>query len=220
MKTRILVCILVISACSFAQTVSRGGEDVVATLLPDGSVRAFVVPNPSEKARVIKQLKEAKHAARGQRTQQIAFLLAALDVDYQQNRDYLLWVLSGCDVAEIKNGCNDMTAEYLAYLFEHGHPEILTPLLEAGIKSYNAAGSEFLGGFFSDLIAKSPDEFLRAVRTFPPATQGRMCYLAGTADGGGMAPDNLKKVREELGSMKDQVARRCLRKIEDANKLQ
>ncbi len=221
MKTIILVYILVVSAFSFAQTVSRSGDDdVVARLLPDGSVRALVLPSPSEKASTIKQLKKAKHEAGGQRAQQIAFLLAALDVEYQQNRDYLLWVLNGCDVPEAKNGCDDMTGEYLAYLFEHGHPEILVPLLGASIKSYNATGSEFLGEFFSDLVTNSPDNFLGAVGRFPRATQEKMCYFAGRADGGGMAMEKLKRVRQELGSLKDQVARRCLRNIEEANKLQ
>ena len=44
----------------------------------------------------------------------MAFLLAVLDVNYEQNRDYLIWVLKGCGVPEIKHGCDDMTGEFLA----------------------------------------------------------------------------------------------------------
>ena len=45
-----------------------------------------------------------------------------------------------------------------------------------------------------------------------------MCYFAGTAGDGGMAPADLKKVRKQLGAMNDETAQRCLREIEEANK--
>jgi hypothetical protein len=187
-------------------------------LLPDGNIRQLVMPRPSDRERVIHQLRAAQATAQGVRAQEVAFLLAVLGADYERNRDYLLWVMKGCEVSEIKHGCNDMTGDYLISLYEHGHPEILAPLLSSSVKDYNAAGSEGLGGFFSELVAKSPNDFLDAVRSFPASTQRKMCYFAGLADGSGMAPADLRKVRKQLGTMNDEIARRCLRQIEQANK--
>jgi hypothetical protein len=215
---RHFVCIIILSVYSVSQTAPKSAQDIVEKLLPEGNISRLEVPKVSERQDAIKQLQEAKRTARGERVQQIAFLLGVLNVDYSRNRDYLLWVLRGCDVPEIKNGCNDMTGEYLVYLFRHGHPEILAPLLDASVKSYNAAGAEGLGAFFAELIAKSPNKFLDAVRSFQILTQKKMCYFAGSGDGGGMAPSDLKKVRERLSAMNDEVARRCLYQVEQANR--
>jgi hypothetical protein len=176
------------------------------------------VSRPSERADAAKRLKEARRTAYGSHAQQIAFLLAVLNVDYPRDRDYLLWALRGCDVPEIRNGCDELTGSYLVDLFQHGHREILAPLLNAAIKDYNAAGSEILGGFFSELVASSPEEFLDGVRSFPVPTQKKMCYFAGLGDGGGMGPSDLKELRARLGAMHDEVAQRCLLQIESANK--
>jgi hypothetical protein len=110
-----------------------------------------------------------------------------------------------------------MTGEFLAYLYEHGHSEVLKPLMKDG-SSYDAAGSEFVGDFLSKLVAKSPDNFLDAVRSFPIPTQKKICYFAGSADSGGMAASDLRKARKALAAMTDDVAGRCLREIEHANK--
>ncbi len=208
----ILLAVGNLNPAAFGQT-----PDVVAALLPDGSVRRFVMPKPAEKEKVIHRLQAAQVSAQRERAQQVAFLLAALGADYERNRDYLLWVMKGCEVPEIKHGCSDMTGEYLAYLYQHGHPEILRPLMTATVHNYNAAGAEFLGGFLSELVVRTPNDFLDAVRSFPASTQQKICSLAGVADGGGMAPGDLRKVRSELGRMHDEVAQRCLQQIEQAN---
>lgn len=84
--------------------------------------------------------------------------------------------------------------------------------------SYNAAGPEFVGAFLSETVAKSPDSLLDAVRSFAVPTQKKICYFAGLADGGGMVPANLRKARKALAAKPDDVAVRCLREIENANK--
>jgi len=202
-----------LSQAAFGQT-----QDVVRALLPDGAVRRLVIPKPSEKEKIIHQLKAAQATAQGERAQQVAFLLAVLGGDYDRNRDYLLWVMKGCEVPEIKHGCSDMTGDYLIYLYQHGHPEILPPLLSSSVNDYNAAGSESLGMFFSQLVVNSPKDFLDALRSFPASTQRRMCSMAGVAGGGGMTPADLGKARSQLGKMNDEVPRRCLQDIEQANK--
>ena len=215
---RIAIAIALLSIGALSQVMSSQAQDVVGKILPDGNPRRLVMPKRSERESVIHQLRATRATAQGEHAQQVVFLLAVLGADYERNRDYLLWVLKGCEVPEIKHGCDDMTGEYLIYLYEHGHPEILAPLLSSSVKDYSAAGSEGLGGFFSELVAKSPNAFLDAVRSFPASTQRKMCYFAGAADGGGMSPADLRKVRNQLGAMNDEIARRCLRQIEQANK--
>jgi hypothetical protein len=215
---RTVIAIAFFSLTAFSQTARSQTPDIVKTLLPDGDPARLVMPKPSERPQVIRQLRAARVGAEGSYAQQAAFLLAVFGADYERSRDYLLWAMKGCDVIQVTRGCDDMTGEYLIYLYEHGHPEILAPLLRAGIDDYNAAGSEGLGGFFADLVVKSPSDFLAAIRPFPPSTQNRICTFAGYSDGGGLAPQDLRKLRIRMGRMDDQVARRCLRQIEAANK--
>jgi len=188
--------------------------------MPDGGPRNIVIPKPADQESAVRQLSKLRAQEQGSRPQQAAFLLAVLGVDYEKNRDYLLWVLRGCGVPEITRGCDDVTGMYLAYLYDRGHREVLQPLMTEGVESYNAAGSESIGSFLSELIVKSPNEFLDAIRPLPVPTQRRICSFAGAADGGGMAPADLRKVRSHLRMMTDPVASRCLREIEKANKPQ
>ena len=192
-------------------------QTVVEKLMPDGGTHRLQLPKPEQRAHVVQQLRRMQNDIHKPDAQQVAFLLALLGVDYERNRDYLLWVFKGCGVPEMKRGCDDMTGEFLAYLYEHGHPEVLKPLMKDG-NSYDAAGSEFVGDFLSKLVAESPNDFLDAVRSFPVPTQKKICYFAGSADGGGMAQIGLMKARKKMGAMTDIVARRCLREIEYANK--
>ena len=184
--------------------------------MPEGQPNNLRLPKPADREGVINQLRGAQAGPPGRRAQRAAFLLAAMGVNYERSRDYLLWVFKGCTTPDMARGCDDMTGEYLAYLYSHGHSEVLRPLLQDGVNNYNAAGAEYLGHFFSQLVGKSPDDFLEAVRSFPVETQNRMCSFTGSADGGGMTPADLKKTREQL-SGKGALARRCLREIERAN---
>ena len=214
------ITILLFSFCFPSQAAQKPPADIVQKLLPNpNNPSSVVLPKPAERADDIKLLKEAQRDASGFRAQQLSFVLAALNVDYERNRDYLIWVLRGCDVPEIKNGCDENTGQYLVYLL-HGHRDVLAPLLDAATKDYNAVASEGLGSFFAGFAANSPDDFLAAVRSFPVAGQKRACSFAGSGDGGGMALEDLKKVRAHWGTMNDEVAQRCLRAIEGAHKVQ
>jgi len=212
-----VVILALLSACALGQTAqSQQPPDVVEELMPGGRPDGLVLPKPDEREGVIKQLKNVQAGNPGPRAQRAAFLLATMGVNYERSRDYLLWVFKGCTVPDIARGCDDMTGDYLANLYSHGHSEILRPLLQDGVNSYSASGAEFLGDFFSHLVAKSPGDFLEAVRSFPVETQKKMCFFAGSADGGGMAPADLKRARDQLRG-KGVVARRCLEAIERAN---
>ncbi len=193
-------------------------RDIVEQLLPYGEIPKEVVVQAERRDRIIQRLRAAQHTADARRAQRVAFLLAALDADYDRNRDYLLHVLAGCNYPEIRYGCDDMTGFYLIYLWEHGHPEILAPLLGTSIGGYNAAGSEGLGAFFGDLVQKSPEKFLDAVGTLPVSTQKKACSFAGTSDGGGLGAKGLAQARKKLRGIGGEVALRCLKEIEDSNK--
>jgi hypothetical protein len=214
------IALLVIAVTALGQSPSspdENGRTVVEKLMPDGGPHPILLPKPEQRASVIRQLQRMQNDAHHPEAQQVAFLLAVLGVNYERNRDYLIWVLRGCSVPEVTHGCDDMTGDFLAYLYEHGHDEVLIPLMKYG-NSYNAAGSEFVGTFLSETVAKSPDSFLDAVRSFPIPAQKKICYFAGLADGGGMAPANLRIARKALAARPDDVAVRCLREIDDANK--
>jgi len=220
------LAIVLISAPTIPAQSDRGKsqQDIVETLLPNGAIPKSLSVKPDERAAIIKKLKLAQVTAHAQRAQQVAFLLAALDAEYDHNRDYLLHVLSGCNYPEIRYDCDDMTGFYLIYLYEHGHPEILAPLLKTsigtgpGVGSYSAAGSEGLGSYFAEQVQKAPERFLGAVSTFPVPTQKKACAFAGSSDGGGLGPKGLAQARRKLRGIGTEVALRCLKEIELANK--
>jgi hypothetical protein len=208
------------SACVVGQSPSsrtENGKTVVENLMPNGGRHPLLLPTPEQRAHVIRQLQRMQNDIHKPDAQQVAFLLAVLGVDYKRNRDYLIWVLRGCSVPDVTHGCDDMTGNFLAYLYEHGHSEVLTSLMRYG-NSYNSAGSEFMGTFLSEKVAKSPDISLDALRTFSVPTQRKICYFAGLADGGGMAPSDLRIAWRALAVRQDDIAARCLREIENANK--
>jgi hypothetical protein len=212
--------LLVVAASAVGQSLSsrtENGQTVVEKLMPEGGPHPLQMPTPEQRVPVIRQLQRMQNDIHKPDAQQVAFLLAVLGVDYERNRDYLIWVLRGCSVPEVTHGCDDMTGDFLSYLYEHGHSEVLTSLMKYG-NSYNAAGSEFVGTFLSETVAKSPDNFLDALHTFSVPTQRKICYFAGLADGGGMAPSNLRIARKALAASPDDIAARCLREIENANK--
>ena len=215
------VAVVLISALSvLAQSGQRRSpQDIAEKLLPHGEIPKDVRVKPDQRDYIIKRLKAAQGAAHDElRAQQVAFLLASLDVEYERNRDYLLHVLSGCNYPGIRYGCDEMTGDYLIYLCEHSHQEIFAPLLKISIGSYNAAGSEGLGSYFGEQVQKSPEKFLEAVSTFPVPTQKKACGFAGSSDGGGLGAKGLAQARKKLRVIGSEIALRCLTEIEIANK--
>ena len=166
----------------------------------------------------MKQLQVAQKRATGERAQEVAFLLAAYDSDYEKNRDYLIHILRGCSGLSTKLGCNDNTGAFLIVLYKRGHKELLEPLMLVGKDTNGAALAEEVGDFCSEVLLKRPAEFLDTIRQFPARTQRQVCELAGAGDGGGMAPADLKRVRKQLTAKSDEVATRCWRGVETSNR--
>jgi hypothetical protein len=192
--------------------------DIVARLLPDGDPHRLVILDPAQKSSAIKELQSAQKAAHDARLVEVAFLLAAYDSNYDKNRDYLIANLRGCTSPGIKSGCNGNIADYLIVLYEHGHKDVLKPLMLVGKDSFSPVVADKLGGFFSNLVADGPADFFDTIRPFPPQTQTQLCDLAGISDGGGMSAAQLQQVRQELKARGDDLSLACLETIEAANR--
>jgi hypothetical protein len=205
-------------AAIFAAGQQSGGSDIVARLLPDGDPHRLVNPSPAEKSAAVRELRSDQTTASGARAVQAAFLLAANDSNYEKNRDYLIGNLRGCTHPGIKSGCDGKIADYLIVLYERGHKDVLKPLMLVGKDSFSPVIADKLGGFFSNLVADAPADFLNTIRPFPSQTQTQLCDLAGISDGGGMSAARLQLVRQELKATGDDLSLGCLEAIEAANK--
>jgi len=86
------------------QIAPKADTDIVEKLMPRDFPPKVVPLSPKEQAVAIKQLKTVQLTATGKRSQDIAFLLAALGSDYEKNRDYLIKAFGGCSSPEIKYG--------------------------------------------------------------------------------------------------------------------
>jgi hypothetical protein len=201
-----------------AVAAAQNANDIVTKLIPDHNPLHVAKLTSQDRSRAIAQLKEAQKHATGTQSQQLAFLLAALDSDYVENRDYLIHVLHGCSTPAVKSDCDENTGDFLIALYQRGHKEVLKPLMLVGKDSYNATLAELLGDFYANVIAEHPTEFLDTIRPLSPKAQKRLCSRAGAGDGSGMAPQKLRQVRRELRSLGDDVALTCLRSVEAANK--
>ena len=194
------------------------GGDIVARLLSDGNPHRLVTLDPAQKSSSIKALQSAQKAASGTRSVEVAFLLAAYDSSYEKNRDYLIANLRGCTHPGIKSGCDGNIADYLIVLYEHGHKDVLKPLMLVGKDSFSPVVADKLGSFFSNLVTDGPADFFDTIRPFPPQTQTQLCDLAGISDGGGMSAAQLQQVRQELKARGDDLSLACLETIEAANR--
>ena len=210
------VILVVLIAGAVGQHRPKG--DIVAKLLPDGNPRKLVTLSPEQTSEAVKELQSAQKQASGKRLQEVAFLLAAFDSDYEKNRDFLIHVLRGCTTPSIKFGCDEDVGAFLIVLYERGHKDVLEPMMLLGKDIYSAALAEMLGSFYSDVLSNHPTDFLDTIQRFVPKTQRRLCELAGAGDGGGMAAKDLQRVRRQLKATGDKLALTCLRAVESSNK--
>jgi hypothetical protein len=195
---RFLMAVLLLSTSVIGQNQGAANNDIVQKLLVYGNPVRVASLGSAEQAQAIRQLQTAQKHATGERSQEIAFLLAALGADYERNRDYLVAGLRGCNAPEIKNNCKAETGAFLIGLYARGHHDVLRPLLMEGSGTYNAAAAEMLGEFYADVLTANPTEFLETIRPLAAAKQKAICRMAGEADGGGMPAGQLSRAREQL----------------------
>jgi hypothetical protein len=205
--------------------------DVVEELLPEKGPIAAPQLTPVEKARVVPRLVAAQRGATGKRAQRIAFLLAMLGSEPEQNRDVLVAALRGCGGRPSarpdaqpgsqpgtrpgprpRQPCDEDTARFVILLYRDGYDELLDPLIAAGKRSGGAL-ADVLGAFYYEAVSQTPDEFLAAIRTFDPEVQNRLCALAGK--GSGSAPaGQADELHRRLAAILGELPRRCLHRIE------
>jgi len=139
------------------------------------------------------------------------------------NRADALRILKGCATRPITLGCSEDTAGYLIGLYDHGDRALLRPLLDAGIRS-DAALSEMLGDFYSNVLSKNPRTFLSSLRSRSSKQQRHLCWMASNTDGSRMGTDMLDHVRRSLRVISSRrndplssIARSCLANVNSAN---
>src|SRR5208283_2121972 len=96
--------------------------------------------------------------------------------------------------------------------------EVLRPLL-AGCRNSDGALSEELFPFYAEQLERNPNDFLAALATFPTKEQQQICELTGEGDGGGMGPEDLRKVHHNLMKAGGDVSARCARSYRAGDKL-
>lgn len=213
-----VLLLLATASCALAQGVSPAPQqDIVRILMPDDQPLKKVPAGNVPKETAIQQLNNAKKQATGKRAEKIAYLLAVLGGDYEQNRDYLLGILAGCTAPSSNTRCDEDAGEYLVSLYRRGHHELLPPLLAAA-QSKHAPLAELLGSFYGSLMIRTPVAFLDAIKSRPPQEQKNLCYMAGAGDGSGMPAADLAQTRKTLRGIGNDMARQCLKQIEEANK--
>jgi|SRR5580693_1349987 hypothetical protein len=199
--------------------------DVVEELLPEKGPIAAPQLTPVEQARVVPRLVAAQRGATGKRAQRIAFLLAMLGSEPEQNRDVLVAALRGCGARPAarpdaqpgarpgpRQACDEDTARFVILLYREGHDELLDPLIAAGKRSGGAL-AEVLGAFYHEVVSQTPEEFLAAIRILDPQVQDRLCALAGKGSGNAPA-GQADELHRRMAAILGDLPRRCLRRIE------
>ena len=216
-----LYSFLLVATFAIATGQNRPKPDIVATLLPNGDPHRMLKLSATEKQAAIEQLQAAQKQLTGKKQVPVAFLLAALGSDYEQNSNYLIRNLRKRAGPSPGSDCDAYaTGEFLIVLYERGHQDLLRPLMLTGLDSYNAALQESLGSFLSTVLINNPVIFLDTIRPLTSKTQRRVRDLSGRTDGGRMSPADLHLVRYKLNAIHDELAETCLRAVEAANRLQ
>jgi hypothetical protein len=188
--------------------------EILRVLMPNDAWGDVTQLDRFDRAEEIRVLKEAQVEAKNERALSIAFLLAALGNDYEANRKKLLDALQECankpypEEAE----CTYFVADYLMELCRRGDFSLFRPLFDVSEKA-DGAFAESLGGFYSDMLYKQRDQFLRTLSSYTKNQQRHLCSAAGVEDGSGMAEERFRNVRESLHDVSDislrPVARTC-----------
>ena len=190
-------------------------EGIFQELAPDTIPLTDIKPKPANRARAIRLLLAIKHNETGWNRQKAIYLLAMLGYDYERNRDELLKVWHGCVVKEDGTECDFMTALALIGLYEHGHKELLRPLL-AGCRNSDGALSEALFPFYAEQLERNPRDFLAALASFPRKEQQSICKYAAWEYDDGPDPETLRKVFNRLMKIGGGVADRCARSYKES----
>jgi hypothetical protein len=175
------------------------------------------ISHPTPPPSLLRRLRSEQPSASGEGARDIAYALAVFNDDYQQNRDYLMNLVTTC-LSRPKDSpgdevCDDKLLDYVTNLYWRGDNGLLDPLLQLADSRKDVIYE--VGTFYGQLLDRHTSIALQGMRSLPIAKQQVICRLAGEDDFS-MDPPKLERVVEGLHAAQDEVAERCLHEAERA----
>jgi hypothetical protein len=174
------------------------------------------IPHTDLRVAFVDRLRREQPKASGEERLNITYALAVFNVEYQQNRDYLLSLLNICLSNPSKSALDDICDDgrlyqYLANLYWRGDRGLLAPLLQAAGET-EAGVLDEAGDFYADLLDRRPAEVLKGLDGLPVEKQKAVCELAGKDD---LSFDSPKRERivKQLQTIGSDLATRCSQQI-------
>lgn len=171
-------------------------------------------------ASVVKLLRDEQSTASGERARDIAYALAVYNVEYRQNRDYLLGVLNAClsrpKESSEDDVCDHRLLDYVTNLYWRGDRTLLPPLLQMADSRKDVIGE--IGTFYARLLDRRTAIAVEGLRGLSIAKQQTICRLAGADDFRINGPE-LDRVTHQLHGIGGEVADRCLREAKSVAEL-
>lgn len=119
---------------------------------------------------------------------------------YAAKRARLLRELKKCEDPGPPYDCDEASVYRVGELYRRGDASVLPKLMDVAPHS-DGALSEGLGEFFSGLLCRRPETFLRAVATRPRREHDNLLLLAAAGDGSGMNCRNIAGLRRRLNEL-------------------
>ncbi len=117
---------------------------------------------------------------------------------YAAKRARLLRELRKCAPSERGRAhCDENSVIEVSRLYERGDRSVLPRLFDVAPNS-DTALAEGLGAFFSDLLCRETETFLRAVSARPRREHEELLFLAAVGDGGGIGCRDTAALRRRL----------------------
>lgn len=164
-------------------------------------------------------LQKEKLSASLERARDIAYVLSVFNVDYQNNREYLISSLNDC-LSRPKGSpendmCNRDLLSFVTNLYWRGDTALLDPLLRIADTRRDVISG--IGAFYSDLLNRRAAITLDAMESLAPEKQGQICKLAYEDDLHRDSPKR-ERVMATLRATGTESARRCLEALSDSER--
>ena len=175
------------------------------------------VSHQTPPASVVTLLREEQPNAAGERARDIAYALAIYEVEYRQNRDYLLGLLNTClsrpRESSEDDDCDPKLLDFVTNLYWRGDSTVLPQLLQMADSRKDIIGE--IGTFYANLLERRTAIAVEGLQSLPIAKQKTICHLAG-ADDFRIDSPKLNRVAQQLRGIGGEVADRCLQEAEGA----
>lgn len=166
---------------------------------------------------VVKLLQVEQPTASVEHARDIAYALAVYNVEYRQNRDFVLGLLNDC-LARPKESseddvCDHRLLDYITNLYWRGDSTLLPLLLQIADSRKDVIGE--IGTFYARLLDRRTAIALEGLQGLSIDKQQTVCRLAGADDFRLDGPE-FDRVTRQLHYIGGEVANRCLREAESA----